>query len=278
MIPSHPKSSGQGSLILLSCLVGWAQLGADQPPSQPAQNSSRTQTRTMPRLTIPLGTILPVTLRTTISASNAKSGQTVRGQIAQEVPLPGGLKIHKGSRIEGQILEVTPGTSADGQNISIRFDKLYSDGEVIPITTSLRAIAGFMEVLAAGTPTQSVGESDVFYWMTTRQIGGDSVYGLGGVVTSAQSGQVVGSSPMSGGVLGQVNANPSGNCRGSLDDNQNPQALWVFSSDACGAYGLSNIHILHAGRTEPVGTFKLQLKDRKTKIQNGDGLLLRVVA
>jgi hypothetical protein len=218
-----------------------------------------------------------VILRTTISADIAKPGQTVRGQIAQDVPLLGGSKIRKGSRIEGDIVEVAPVANGSGQRISMRFNKLHSGGQIIVITTDLRAIAGFMEVLAAGVPTQSVGESDVFNWMTTRQIGGDSVFGRGGVVTSGKNGQVVGSSPMSGGVLVEVRANPSGNCRGTIDDNHNPQALWVFSSDACGTYGLSNVHILHTGRTEPLGTFTLEVDRRKTKIHEGDGLLLRVI-
>ena len=216
-------------------------------------------------------------LRTTISARRAKAGQTVRGCIAQEVPLPGGSTIRKGSRIEGEIVEVTTDSTGSVEKISIRFNKVYMSGQAIPITTSLRAMAGFMEVLAAGTPTQSVGESDVFTWMTTRQIGGDAVYGRGGVVTSGQSGQVVGSSLQSGGVLVQVTANSSGSCRGAINDNHTPQALWVFSSDACGTYGLSNVHILHAGRTTPVGTFTLQVDGQKAKIHNGDGWLLRVI-
>ena len=226
---------------------------------------------------VPAGTILPVVLGTTISPAVAKQNQIIHGQVAQDVPLPGGSRIRKGSRIEGEIVEVTTGPAGSVEKISMRFNKLYMGGQVIPITTSLRAMAGFMEVLDAGTPTQSVGESDVFNWMTTRQIGGDSVYGRGGVVTSGQSGQVVGSAPISGGVLVQVSANPSGHCRGGMEGNESPQALWVFSSDACGTYGLSNVHILHAGRSEPVGTFTLGIHGGKTKIHTGDGLLLRVI-
>ena len=272
---SHPKSfSGMTSCVIL--LFG---LFAS-PPARARQSasvdSSRTQTaKTIS--TIPPGTILPVELRTTISANRAETGQTVRGQIAQDVPLPGGSKIRKGSRIEGKVVDVTAAANGDGHRVSIRFDKLHSNGAVIPVTTALRAIAGFMEVLAAETPMQSVGESDVFNWMTTIQIGGDAVYGRGGVVTSGQSGQVVGSSLQSGGVLVQVTANSSGSCRGAINDNHTPQALWVFSSDACGTYGLSNVHILHAGRTTPVGTFTLQVDGQKAKIHNGDGWLLRVI-
>jgi hypothetical protein len=226
---------------------------------------------------IPSGTILPVVLRTTISPETAKQGQTVRGQIAQDVPLPDGTKIHKGSKVEGQIVEVAAAAGASGAKISIRFDKIYSRGQMILITTNLRAIAGFMEVLRAAEPTQGMGETEVANWLTTTQIGGDSVFGVGGPVASAHdTGKIVGKSMMDGGVLVEPSAN--GRCRGAVDGNNHPQPLWVFSSDACGTYGLSDVQITHAGRTAPVGTFTLDLQNRKTKIQSGAGLLLRVIS
>ena len=227
------------------------------------------------RSAIPPGTILPVSLRTTISADKAKQGKIIHGAIAQEVPLPGGSRIPKGSKVEGHIVEVVH--AGAGAKISVRFDKLYFQGQAQPITTDLRAIAGFMEVLDAGTPNQAIGEGDVSEWMTTRQIGGDSVFGVGGPVTSAHNAtEVVGKSLMSGGVLVQVKPNASANCRGALDGNNAPQALWVFSSDACGTYGLSNVSIAHAGRTDPVGTIMLEVQSLKARIQSGAGLLLRV--
>lgn len=282
MTLSHEKAGIKAvacSLVLFFWLIWGKTHATAQPPSAaPAQDLPADQARMPKPSAVPPGTILPVVLRTTISAGNAKPGQILRGQIAQEVPLPDGSRIRKGSLIEGEIVEVTAAAGSNALKISIRFNKLHWNGQVAPITTDLRAMAGFMEVLAAGTPTQSVGESDVFNWMTTRQIGGDSVYGRNGIVTSKHNaGQVVGKSLQSGGVLVQVNADPAGRCRGVIEGNENPQALWVFSSDACGTYGLTKIHILHAGRTEPVGTFTLGVADHKTKIHSGDGLLLRVI-
>ena len=229
------------------------------------------------RSAIPPGTILPVSLRTTISADKAKQGKIIHGAIAQEVPLPGGSRIPKGSKVEGHIVEVVP--AGVGARISVRFDKLYFQGQTLPIATDLRAIAGFMAVLDAGTPNQAIGEGDVSEWMTTTQIGGDSVFGVGGVVTSAHNAdEVVGKSLVSGGVLVQVQPNERASCRGALDGNNSPQALWVFSSDACGTYGLSNVSIAHAGRTGPVGTITLEVLSPKAKIQNGAGLLLQVIS
>lgn len=228
-------------------------------------------------LSIPSGTIIPVVLRTSVAASKARPGQVIRAEVAQEVPLAGESKIRKGSKVEGTITEVIHGANGVGARLSIRFDKLYVRGQVIPLSTGLRAIAGFMAVLDASTPNMAIGEGDVADWMTTTQIGGDSVFGKGGEVTSVHdSGDVVGRSPISGGVLVQVRANPRGNCRGALNGDTRPQALWVFSSDACGTYGLSNVSISNAGRSDPVGVIRLDLTAPKTRIAAGAGLLLRV--
>jgi hypothetical protein len=227
---------------------------------------------------IPAGTVLPIVLRTTIAPDKTKQGQTVRGTIAQGVPLPAGLSIRKGSKVDGRVIEVAPAGNGAGARISIRFDRVCFQGQIIFITADLRAIAGFMEVLAAGVPNQAMGEGDVSNWMTTTQIGGDSVFGVGGTVTSAHNANdVVGKSQTGGGVLVQVRPNESGGCRGPINSNNAPQALWVFSSDACGTYGLQKVLIAHAGRTDPVGIITFELRGRKTEMHSGAGLLLRVI-
>lgn len=244
-----------------------------------AQTPAPGQTNASGNSLIPAGTILPVALRTTIAAEKVKQGQIINGEIAQDVSLPDGSKIRKGSKVEGRIVEVTAAASSHGARVSIRFDKLHSGGQVIPLTTDLRAIAGFMTVLEAGLPDQGLGEGDVAAWATTTQIGGDSVFGAGGPVTSAHNAtDVIGKSPASGGVLVQPTASETARCRGQMDNNTSPQALWVFSADACGTYGLSNINIAHAGRTDPVGTFTLDFQGHKTKVDSGAGLLLRVIS
>jgi hypothetical protein len=225
---------------------------------------------------VPSGTILPVRLNTSLSSAKNKARQAVTGRIMQDVPLPDGSKIREGAAVEGHIVEVIPGDSALGARVSIQFDTLRSSQRVIPISTSLRAIAGPIEAAQAQTPQSGSGEGDDLEWMDTTQIGGDSVYGLGGPVTAAKNASLVVGKKVAGGVLSQVRAKEGTKCRGAIDGNNSLQALWVFSSDACGTYGIEHLHIAHAGRTGPAGVIVLSSDSGTLKIRSGTAMLLRV--
>jgi hypothetical protein len=237
-----------------------------------------TELGTAGAFTVPSGAILPVRLDTSLSAAKSKARQNISGRIMQDVPLPDGSKIREGSRLEGHVVEVTPGNSPIGARISIQFDKLRSSRGTIPITTSLRAVAGPMEVAEAQIPQSGPGEGDVYNWLTTTQIGGDVTYGVGGPVTTAENASNIVGSGVDGGVLSRVTAKEGAKCRGAVDGNDHPQALWVFSSDACGTYGLEHIHIAHAGRTDPAGVIVLASASDNLKVFAGTGMLLRVSA
>lgn len=227
---------------------------------------------------VPNGTILPVRLNITISSVKSKPGQEVTGRIMQRIPLPSGVFIREGSSVTGHIVAVSPAANGTAARISLQIDKLIIKHRVISIVTNLRAIAGFMEIAQAQTPPIGPGESDVYRWLTTVQVGGDVVYGEGGSVTaSANSDQIVGRKA-NGGVLGQVRAKEGTKCRGAIDGNEASQALWVFSTDACGTYGLEHMQILHAGRTDPTGVIVLASNSGNLKIVAGIGMLLRVTA
>jgi len=194
----------------------------------------------------------------------------------QNVPLAPGAKIREGSKLIGHVVEVTPATNGAQARISLQFDKIVFSNQTASITTNLRAIAGFSEVRDAETPTSVPGEGDNFYALTTVQVGGDVVYGVGGPVTTGEdSSHFVGKAGVDG-VLGQVRAKEGTKCRGSIDGNDSAQALWVFSSDACGTYGLEHISIAHAGRTDPTGVIVLASDNGNLKIATGAGMLLRV--
>jgi hypothetical protein len=196
----------------------------------------------------------------------------------QDVPLSPGVRIRAGARVVGHIVEVSSESVGAPAHVSLQFDKLISSHQAISITTSLRVIAGFMRVAEAHIPPIGPGESDVYRWLTTVQVGGDVVYGEGGPVTVGDNPNEIVGKKVNDGVLGQVRANASTKCRGAIEGNDNPQALWVFSSDACGAYGLDHISITHAGRTDPIGVIVLASESGNLKIASGAGMLLRVRA
>jgi hypothetical protein len=246
----------------------------------PRADSQERSQKSAPESTfsIPPGTILPVRLNPTISSARCKPGQEISGRIMQDVPLPSGMKVREGSKVIGHIVNVTPATNGAGASISLQFDKLASSHRTISIASNLRAIAGFMRVAEAPTPPMGAGESEVFRWLTTVQIGGDVRYGEGGPVTTGdRANQTVGRA-VAGGVLSQLRASAGAKCRGAIDGNDTPQALWVFSSDACGAYGLGHIRIAHAGRTDPVGVVEFASDNGDVEIRGGAGMLLRVNA
>jgi hypothetical protein len=227
---------------------------------------------------IPPGTILPVRLNSAVSSVKSWPGQVITGRIMQDVPLSPGVRIPAGTKVIGHIVEPIPANTGGPASLSLQFDKLVYSHQTTFITTNLRALAGFMRILEAQTPPIGPGESDVYRWLTTVQVGGDVVYGEGGPVTTGEnSNQIVGKQ-VNGGVLGQVRTKEGAKCRGVIDGNDRPQALWVFSSDACGTYGLEKISIAHAGRTDPLGVIVLASDSGNFKIAAGAGMLLRVNA
>ena len=229
--------------------------------------------QSQPDFAIPPGTIVPARLNQTFSSKNAQAGQVITARIMQNVPLPNGQRLPAGAKLAGKIISVQSAANGSKAKIELRFDSLIIRRQTIPILTSLRALAGFMEVQAAQTPEYTPGFGTPYDWVPTRQIGGDEVYGVGGPVTNPD-GERVGSA-IYGGVLVHVRARPDSGCRGPVGEEDRLQALWVFSADACGVYGLNRTEIAHAGRTDPVGTIILTAEGQDLKLRTGDALLLR---
>jgi hypothetical protein len=235
--------------------------------------SARTKNSPKAAISIPAGTILPLRLPS-LSSQKSKKGELVKARVMQDVPLPNGEKIRAGAIVLGRVLDAIPATPGSQAALVLAFDTLIQSGQSIPITTSLRALASTLEIDSAQIPDMGAGESDVYDWLPTTQVGGETVYGLGGPV--ARGDTVVGRS-VAGGVLVNVSAETASRCRGSLDGNSAPQALWVFSSDACGVYGFPHLTIRHAGRTDPLGQITLASDEGPAEIRSGSGILLRVL-
>jgi hypothetical protein len=223
--------------------------------------------------TIPAGTILPVALNSSLNSRKVKPGQVITARVMQDVPLSPGSTIHAGAKVIGRVIDVKPANGGSGAQVSFRFDTLVASKRRIPIITNLRALASMMAVEAAQLPESGPDRGTSQNAWTTDQIGGEVVYRGGGPV--ADGLRSVGE-PTYGGVLVHVSAKPGSPCRGEIEGNDRLQALWVFSSDACGVYDFADLAIVHAGRTDPVGEITLASDKGKVNVRAGSGMLLRV--
>jgi hypothetical protein len=230
----------------------------------------------MAQTKISVGTVIPVQLSSSIDVRKAKPGQTITARVAQDVPLYNGESIKAGSRVMGKILTVTQAKMSQPATLTFSFDKVEVSGQVLPIVTNLRALASPLEVESSQTQTSGDDRGSTPPWAeTVTLIGGDVAYRETGKVNNGLD--EVGKSVYAGGwgVLSRVGASPEGRCRGALGTSDQPQALWVFSHNACGVYGY-NATIVHSGRSNPEGTIVLALAEHDFVLGNGSALLLRV--
>ncbi|MGB9245543.1 MAG: hypothetical protein WCC03_19500 [Candidatus Acidiferrales bacterium] len=226
------------------------------------------------QISIPPGTVIPVALHGSLSTTKSKSGQMVKARVMQEIPLSDGRKIHAGAYVQGKVISVTPASNGSPARISFEFDRLVTSKGSVPLTTSLRALASTLEINDAQLPVYGGDRGVALAVYETTQVGGEVVYRGGGHVMDGR--EIVGEPVDDAGVLVRVRANPDRNCRGTIDGNDRVQALWLFSSDACGVYGYPSVKIEHAGRTNPIGEITLNSEHGDINIRGGGGMLLRV--
>jgi hypothetical protein len=224
---------------------------------------------------IPVGTILPIKLDNALAVDGATAGQKVEAYIAQQVPLPNGGKIRLNSEVHGTVVSVNKNADGNGVEVSLRFDGIKYEKNVVQLATSVRALASFEAVRAAQVPLGGADAGTPTGWGNTVQIGGDIRYGDGGQVRNRQKENV--GKGVSGGVLVHVSAQPGSGCEGPVNGDDRLQALWVFSADACGVYDLKGVEIVRNGKTEPVGTITLRFEKEKMKLDASTGILLRTV-
>ncbi len=219
---------------------------------------------------IPAGTIVPVSLNSALRSDKSERGATITATVMQDVPLGAGKTLRRGSKVTGHVVEaITPGKGSDESTISFQFDHVQLGNRIIPITTNLRAVASKSAVLAATPQLTSPDYPD-----NQIQIGGDQIsYGEGGPVMVGE--QVVGKYT-SQGVLAYVDQDAGTLSGGTIDDNARPQAFWLFSVNAHGAYGFGDLIILHSPRTEPLGEVTLVSDGKAVKLGKGSAMLLRV--
>ncbi|MFZ0807855.1 MAG: hypothetical protein WAN03_16795 [Candidatus Sulfotelmatobacter sp.] len=222
---------------------------------------------------IPPGTILPVQLDSTINASKAHPGQAITARIMQDVPLPGKARIRANSKVIGHVVAVTPASASSVAQLTLSFDSVVQGKRRILVVTKLRALANMMDVADAQIPMSGADRGTSEADWVTEQVGGDINY-HGTYVTNGST--VVGQSMLGNGALVRVRSGPGEKCRAEIDGSDLMQALWVFSSDACGLFGYPDMKIVHAGRSNPVGQITLKALKGNLVIRGGSGLLLRV--
>jgi len=223
---------------------------------------------------IPPGTILPLTLDSTMASNRSQKGATIRATIMQDVPLGEGTVIRAGSKVTGHVVNVASRREeSDESSLSFQFDRVQFAHRTVPITTNLRALASVMEVDAARFP-KNRADGDLMGTWDLVQIGGNQAsYGQDGPVMLGA--RTVGEYT-SQGVLAHFTSDLGTECRGEVNGNHRPQAFWRFGVDACGAYGFGDVRIIHSGRTDPVGEVTLISGGKTLKVGKGSALLLRV--
>lgn len=222
---------------------------------------------------IPVGTVLPAQLNNSLNSIKSKPGQLVTARLMQDLSLSSTRKIHAGARLVGRVENVQTANQGQPARITIRFDRLKLGRQYVPITTSLRALASMTEVEDVLIPPTGPDRGTPWEWSTRNLIGGEVAYGADGPV--ARGEEIVGQA-LTDGALIRLRPNTALGCRGEFSGNNQPQATWVFSSDACGLYGFDNLQITHAGRTAPIGDVILTSKHGNFEIRAGSGMLLRV--
>ena len=221
------------------------------------------------------GTVIPAQLNSSLNLAKSKPGQTITARVMQDVPLSPRGKIRAGAKVVGQVVSTQPANNGVPAEITVYFTRLNFAHHSIPISAHLRALASMTEVEQAQIPPAGTDRGTPWAWSTRNLIGGEVAYGQGGPVSRGID--TVGQA-LADGVLAPVNANPTSGCRGEPADHTQPQALWVFSSDSCGVYGIADVQIAHAGRTVPVGEFTLMSKQGNFDVRSGSGILLRINA
>ncbi len=219
---------------------------------------------------LPAGTALPVMLNSSLDAKKDKPGEKIEGKIMQDVPLPSGGQIKSGSHVKGHVVAVTmPGIA--GSRIAVTFDQIQDHGQVIHLSVNLRALASTESVFDAKLPMGNQSDSESSDEWMTKQVGGDVVNRGRGIVASTSGivGRYTGS-----GVWGRLTAESDAGCS-TTSGNDSEQALWVFSTSACGVYGLNDVQLTHNGSSAPVGQIELQ-SNKDLQVRGGSGWLLVV--
>jgi hypothetical protein len=219
-----------------------------------------------------------VTFSSAIEAGTAKPNQVVTATTTQAVYLAGGQVLPKGATVTGHVIESTafvfdstPYAVQKASVLSIHFDKVTANGSTIPVSLSVRALAGPVQAREAET-VHYAGEYDTAG--TRVLVGGSSFSPLDSAVLSVQ-GDVTGYVRNEGvfARLIAIDALQEGSnfrCSGTNAE----QSVDIFSAEACGIYGLDSVSMADNGWKS--GAFVLESHRHNIKLYAGSKALLQV--
>jgi hypothetical protein len=97
-----------------------------------------------PPVVVPAGTIIPITLTSTVSTKNSHDGDGIYGKTSFPVTVNNKVVIPEGSYVRGRISEVRrPGKVKGKGELTLNFQTLVlPSGVTVPIYTSLRGAGG----------------------------------------------------------------------------------------------------------------------------------------
>jgi hypothetical protein len=221
---------------------------------------------------IPAGTVIPVMLNTGLNAGKDGAGKNIEGKVMQDVSTPLGFTISRGSRITGQIVSAGKSGGSDS-SLVLKFDSIQDHGRSIPLTAAVLAVASMQSVAQAQAPINSNSDMVSASGWVTRQVGGD-------VVSRSQRkvgtpGGLTGTWLEDSSVLIKLTPNADAGCP-SGPGYDRPQAVWIFSSSACGTYDLGSAKIANSGTTPPLGNVSIS-SDHNLQIRGGSAWLLITV-
>ena len=88
---------------------------------------------------IPSGTLLPAMLDNTFDSDKSKLGEAISAKLRQDVPLPGGGKIKRESKILGHVVAVSPASDGNPYQITVKFEQIEVNKRPVTISVGLRA-------------------------------------------------------------------------------------------------------------------------------------------
>jgi hypothetical protein len=222
---------------------------------------------------LPPGTAIPIQVRTGLNANKDRVGKRIEGRVMQEVPLPDTNKIKDGSRVTGHIVRITKQPQS-GSSIVVRFDAIEDGKHTVALSVYLLALASGVSVDQAHSPINITSNLDPPTQWVTRQVGGDVVNRGRGKAASPNG--TVGRWLHGSSVMIRLTPDSAAGCPSGPGYDVD-QAVWIFSSAACGTYGFSNLNIANSGGTPPLGDIVLQ-SAKNVEIRSGSGWLLMSVS